>query len=86
MTLSDYWAPGPPSPGFDLTYVFFFIACLVRVHVSLEMGSLQPLGIWVPVIVSFIFCHARKFCLLFDSYAAVFRLAPMLLSHLLLIS
>jgi hypothetical protein len=29
MTLSDYWAPGPPSPGFDITCT----------HVSLGMGS-----------------------------------------------
>ena len=30
MTLSDYWAPGPPSPGFDQQYVYFiafFMAC-----------------------------------------------------------
>jgi hypothetical protein len=53
MTLSDYWAPGPSSPGFDLTYVFLYRVSCTRV--SLGMGSVQLLGIWVPVIVSFTF-------------------------------
>ena len=25
MTLSDYWVQGPPSPGFDLMYVFLYL-------------------------------------------------------------
>jgi hypothetical protein len=38
MTLSDYWAPGPPSSGFDLWRLFSLSRVLS--HVSLGMGSL----------------------------------------------
>ena len=37
MTLSDYWAPGPPSPGFDIMSVFLYRVSCTRV--SLGMGS-----------------------------------------------
>ena len=80
MTLSDYWAPGPPSPAFDITSVFslsrVLYACFSGdgVHPLVYGYLLLLVSFFMScmfILFAFQYCHAAVFPISHDAIVSI---------------